>query len=294
MRGRNSWLGVLSGLFLAAADAQSVIYRGYVYTPQGDASLQVDSQNRLVVRNIGDGGDDGFLARLGRANAYEATLVPLSPGRPVGAGETWTAFGRVAGVDDLEVARLAFTRTASGLRLEAAFQAFGIPPKTVEVYAFDVLVGSVSLVSGPQVATLPEVWPSVMAVHRSGGPQQRPTLVARWPAPVPFVLPGGLIVSGNEIRVLAMIPNNTLEFVADVGGTGSDVPELFVSDAHTEPTCPGDLNGDGVVDIADLAILLANFGAQDGVSAAEGDLDGDGDVDVTDLAMLLANFGTIC
>jgi hypothetical protein len=53
--------------------------------------------------------------------------------------------------------------------------------------------------------------------------------------------------------------------------------------------CPGDLDGDGDVDQADLATLLAAFGLNAG-----GDLDGDGDTDQADLAILLANFGTIC
>lgn len=53
----------------------------------------------------------------------------------------------------------------------------------------------------------------------------------------------------------------------------------------------GDINGDNVVDLADLAELLANYG--DG-SPVAGDLDNDGDVDLTDLAQLLANYGSNC
>lgn len=54
--------------------------------------------------------------------------------------------------------------------------------------------------------------------------------------------------------------------------------------------CPGDLNGDGVVDLSDLALLLSAFGT----STTTGDIDGDGDVDLTDLAILLSHFGTPC
>jgi hypothetical protein len=50
---------------------------------------------------------------------------------------------------------------------------------------------------------------------------------------------------------------------------------------------PGDLDGDGDVDLADLGILLASFLTDDG-----GDLDGDGDTDLADLGILLANFGS--
>lgn len=58
--------------------------------------------------------------------------------------------------------------------------------------------------------------------------------------------------------------------------------------------CPGDINGDGIVDLSDLAGLLSHYGVPSGASLADGDLDGDGDVDLTDLSVLLSNFGTDC
>ncbi len=53
---------------------------------------------------------------------------------------------------------------------------------------------------------------------------------------------------------------------------------------------PGDVNGDGVVNFADLNIVLSNFG-QTG-AGLPGDADGDGDVDFADLNIVLSNFGT--
>ncbi len=56
----------------------------------------------------------------------------------------------------------------------------------------------------------------------------------------------------------------------------------------------GDLDGDCDVDLADLSILLSNYGTTSGATYEDGDLDGDGDVDLADLALLLANYGTEC
>jgi aminopeptidase N len=64
------------------------------------------------------------------------------------------------------------------------------------------------------------------------------------------------------------------------GLAGGDLTWSFVI------TPPGDLDGDGDVDLADLGILLASFEVDDG-----GDLDGDGDTDLSDLGILLASFG---
>jgi hypothetical protein len=54
----------------------------------------------------------------------------------------------------------------------------------------------------------------------------------------------------------------------------------------------GDLDGDGDVDLSDLAGLLGSYGVTSGATCAEGDWDGDGDVDLADLASLLGNYGT--
>ena len=55
----------------------------------------------------------------------------------------------------------------------------------------------------------------------------------------------------------------------------------------------GDLNGDGKVDVKDLAILGKAFGSYESHPrwSAACDLNGDGTVDVLDAALILKNFG---
>jgi hypothetical protein len=73
-------------------------------------------------------------------------------------------------------------------------------------------------------------------------------------------------------------------FTAGVTGTGT----LTVTPAGDCPTaCLGDLDGDGDVDSADLALLL---GGWNGPGAS--DLDGNGTTDSSDLAILLGAWGS--
>lgn len=58
--------------------------------------------------------------------------------------------------------------------------------------------------------------------------------------------------------------------------------------------CPGDVNGDGVVDLADFNILAVNFGIGPGAIRSQGDLNDDGFVDLADFNILAVNFGTSC
>ena len=61
-----------------------------------------------------------------------------------------------------------------------------------------------------------------------------------------------------------------------------------------ERLCFGDLDGNRVVNIADLATLLGHYGETGDVGYYDGDLDGDQDVDISDLAALLGVYGTVC
>lgn len=78
-----------------------------------------------------------------------------------------------------------------------------------------------------------------------------------------------------------------------VGPTGTSWPASFGMAAGREP-CPGDIDGDGLIGLADLSALLSNFGTPWGAAPIDGDVDGDGDVDLADLSMLLTSFGLSC
>ena len=73
--------------------------------------------------------------------------------------------------------------------------------------------------------------------------------------------------------------------------TEAAVDGVRVFDAGCPGGIPGDLNGDGAVDIDDLLILLAAWGpCPDPPDPCPADLDEDGSVGIGDLLNLLANW----
>lgn len=58
-------------------------------------------------------------------------------------------------------------------------------------------------------------------------------------------------------------------------------------------SCPADIDGNEIVDIADLAQALSTFGSQS-ATLADGDADGDHDVDIFDLTLVLRYYGANC
>jgi ligand-binding sensor domain-containing protein len=120
--------------------------------------------------------------------------------------------------------------------------------------------------------------------------------VADYGAPTPF--PNGVVLyDGTTWTVYSYgstpLPHYQLGDVAfDADGdlwvstVSEGVTEIVL---HTDALL-GDIDGNGVVDAADLAILLGGWGPC-GRGACPSDLDGDGDTDAADLALLLGAWG---
>jgi hypothetical protein len=114
--------------------------------------------------------------------------------------------------------------------------------------------------------------------------------IARWNGSTWAPLGSG--VSGGLSKVHALAVYNG-ELIAGGNFTiaGEHVSAFW---ARWGRPCPGDFNADGVVDLADLGVLLADFGCTAGPGNCPGDTNCDGDTDLADLGILLAEFGNAC
>ena len=116
-------------------------------------------------------------------------------------------------------------------------------------------------------ALQPATATTIDLINVNGDPSSGATAV--WSSAIP-----GLTVTGTTLGV-------TIQIL----GTGE---------------CPPDINGDRIIDLADLQLLLAAYGSCDGDTnfnpaadmAPEGNLDGC--IDLADLQLLLAYYGTTC
>lgn len=72
-----------------------------------------------------------------------------------------------------------------------------------------------------------------------------------------------------------------------------ETPDVLLTNGfhQSERFCPGDFNGDGIVNAADLAVFIGQFGC---VGECEADLNIDGLVNILDLNLFLTYFGNQC
>lgn len=82
------------------------------------------------------------------------------------------------------------------------------------------------------------------------------------------------------------ISKMTIKCQALGAGSGIEIDHIQYGAATLAPPCAADLNGDGIVNGADLGMLLAGWGA-----AGAADLNASGSVDGADLGLLLAAWG---
>lgn len=84
------------------------------------------------------------------------------------------------------------------------------------------------------------------------------------------------------------IAANVLDFsgAVDFRLTPGDFATVTARYELDQTACPGDLDGDSIVDLTDFTLLSAGWGV-----GPEGDVDGDGNTDFTDFSILVANWG---
>ncbi len=100
----------------------------------------------------------------------------------------------------------------------------------------------------------------------------------------PFCIPLGT----SELEFTAVSGQAYLIQIGTNQGYGGDGQFAINCDGGSCAPCEADLNSDGIVDAADLSMLLNAWGSKGGTA----DIDGDGIVDAPDLTILLGSFGS--
>lgn len=108
-----------------------------------------------------------------------------------------------------------------------------------------------------------------------------------------FMWSGGILTDLND--VVPASAHWRLERARDVNNSGQIVGEGYHSGWRrafmlSPWVCIGDANVDGYVTLPDWAIVVQNLGAEHGATREMGDFDGDGDVDLADVATFAGVF----
>jgi len=119
---------------------------------------------------------------------------------------------------------------------------------------------------------------------------------------------GGTLLPGSVLGVFYTSPNADITFTSATTGAGISFVQMvddgnggwklgsqsaFLRGTFTTvglvAPFPGDANGDGTVNIADLSVVLTNYD-KTGMDWRQGDFNGDGTVNISDLSNVLTNY----
>jgi hypothetical protein len=103
------------------------------------------------------------------------------------------------------------------------------------------------------------------------------------PTLTPFAQQARVDLASNRLRGYAWGEN--------IGWINLDNAQVFVGFTGV---CPGDTNGDGIVNFTDLNAVLSTFGMSGAPGFTGADVNADGVVNFTDLNIVLSNFGQNC
>jgi hypothetical protein len=110
---------------------------------------------------------------------------------------------------------------------------------------------------------------------------------ASWSDPVPFT------TDPYEDMWVAATQTRDLELWVTWTSDRADQPDYGNWDVYYKTSLVGDINGDGVVSIMDLAIVAVAYGSYQGHPNynIDYDLNGDGIIDILDLSIIGRNYG---
>lgn len=136
----------------------------------------------------------------------------------------------------------------------------------LDAHGVTATISGATVISGPNPASLG----SIADADGSG--------VAQWTVQAPAV-------AGPFVLSVAIASDSYGETF-----TGAGQSTVMVGAAP----CPGDANGDNVVNFSDLNLVISNFGATGAPGTVPGDVTGDGVVNFADLNLVISNFGNVC
>jgi hypothetical protein len=252
-----------------------------VFAPAGGADTSImqnirgislrDNGNLLVT--VAAGGNANSIAEFDTSGNFIGNFVAAGSG---GLNSPFDIYERVGGdwltssINSNQILR--YSETGAPLGLFATISSF--PQQILELENGNVLVSNFSGTPGVHEFTADG---TLISVHSPAGVTGNRGV---------FELGNGNILTTSSGGVFEIDRNGNLVSTKHTGQ--SRFIELVVLEPG--PSCPGDVTGDGVVDLADLNLVLANFGE----TTDQGDATGDGVVDLADLNLVLANFGTDC
>ena len=202
------WSQIVTGLMVgpvpANAQSSAVVFQGLAHTPVGAATLRLDpNREAFDVSGLGPAGEDGVAVKTAGATSWTARLAAAVPGS-LPLSLAWSALA-----DGRRIGSALMQQTGKNFEMSAVFTgATSRPAYSGQVYNNGQLVGAIGGL--PPTAhffmpidicrKVPEFCDFTIEFHTLA--DGACMVKAASPKAGPFRMPNGVIVTGNELRLV--------------------------------------------------------------------------------------------
>lgn len=273
-----------------------------------DTGLTPNTSYSYTVKALDAAGNASTASTALVTSSLPDTTKPSTPGTPTAPSKTVTTINLTwtASTDDVAVTGYRILRNGVqvGTNTVNSFTDTGLTPNTSYTYtiiavdaAGNASTASTALVSSTLADTTKPTTPTGLA-----SPSKTTTTVSlTWTASTDDVAVTNYQVLRNGVQVgtsatpsftdVGLTQGTAYSYTVTASDAAGNVSTATAPLVVTTISKPGDVNGDGLVNISDLSILAAHFG-QSGQTRSTGDLDGNGAVNIFDLSVLAQYWGT--
>ncbi len=255
-----------------------------LHLPISDAAVTAGPDGAIIANNIGSTGQDGVQVsiRHSREVSIDWDVIPPPPAGAESQSLTAHALGEIDAQNQV-VASVGYRFRPAFFDVFVDFSAQTDGPVLVEVIRDGAVLASF-------VAPQGDVAEAALAASRvsfeSTNGARRPRCAIGWHIASNILTPIGAF-EADEIRISPDPGAPSIPVAAITGAAilAADTGPIRITGETSVPLCAADLNADGQVTAADLALLLGAWGT------GAADLNGDGVTNASDLAALLGSWG---
>ncbi len=208
---------------------REVFVFGRKHTTRGNARIQL-MDSKLLVSNLGSGGEDGVDIELGGVRNFDIDIDPLSL-KANGASVKLTASGIFNGQPNVLLGSAELRNDNGPIQAFVDFRSIGASNARIAVYNNGVYIGETTVPSGGLIGSIIIDDPILGGCGKLPPfrPIPLPCYYFDWFRRFTFTATNGVVLQGTQIRILAADATGEINSLSSFGVSAANIPSFAIA-----------------------------------------------------------------